>query len=72
MSTKQTVLDRELFAQALRHLGEEDLLYLNRMVVERLNLLAQAKSSVQLAQFTVSGRASHVDFSHSTQPKNGS
>ena len=56
MSTKQTVLGREMFAQALRHLGEEDLLYLNRMVVERLNLLAQAKSTVQLAQFTEGDR----------------
>jgi hypothetical protein len=37
MSSKQTVLDRELFVQALRHMGEEDLLFLNRMVVERLN-----------------------------------
>jgi uncharacterized cupredoxin-like copper-binding protein len=51
MSSKQTVLDRELFVQALRHMGEEDLRYLNRMVVERLNLLAQARSTVQLAQF---------------------
>ena len=56
MSTKQTVLKRELFAQALRHMGEQDLLYLNRMVVERLNLLAQAKSTVQLAQFTEGDR----------------
>ena len=31
--------------------GCEDLLYLNRMVVERLNLLAQARSTVELAQF---------------------
>ena len=46
MSSKQTILDRELFKQALRHMGEEDLLYLNRMVVERLNLLAQARSTV--------------------------
>ena len=37
MNSKQTILDRELFTQALRHMGEEDLLYLNRMVVERLN-----------------------------------
>ena len=51
MNSKQTVLDRELFVQALRHMGEEDLLFLNRMVVERLNLLAQARSTVQLAQF---------------------
>lgn len=38
MSSKQTVLDRELFVQALRHMGEEDLLFLNRMVVERLSV----------------------------------
>ncbi len=48
---QETILDRELFTQALRHMGEEDLLYLNRMVVERLNLLAQARSTVELAQF---------------------
>ncbi len=36
MSTQQTILDRELFVQALRHMNEADLLYLNRMVVERM------------------------------------
>ena len=56
MSANQTILNRELFIQALRHMGEEDLLYLNRMVVERLNLLAQAKSTVQLAQFAEGDR----------------
>jgi hypothetical protein len=56
MSSKQTILDRELFTQALRHMGEEDLLYLNRMVVERLNLLAQAKRTVALAQFVEGDR----------------
>jgi hypothetical protein len=56
MSSKQTILDRELFTQALRHMGEEDLLYLNRMVVERLNLQAQAKSTVELAQFAEGDR----------------
>lgn len=56
MSSKQTVLDRELFVQAMRHMGEEDLLFLNRMVVERLNLLAQARSTVQLAQFAEGDR----------------
>lgn len=56
MSTHQTFLDRELFLSALRHIGEEDLLFLNQMVVERLNLLAQAKSTVQLAQFAVNDR----------------
>lgn len=51
MSARQTVLDREMFIEALRHMGEQDLLYLNRMVVERLNLLAQARSTVELARF---------------------
>ena len=53
---KHTVLDRNLFTEALRHMGEQDLIYLNRMVVERLNLLAQAKSTVQLAQFSEGDR----------------
>jgi len=56
MSSKQTVLDREMFVQALLHMGEEDLLFLNRMVLERLNLLAQARSTVQLAQFAEGDR----------------
>lgn len=30
MSSKQTILDLELFTQALRHMDEEDLLCLNR------------------------------------------
>ena len=59
MSTgKQTLLDRDLFVQALRHMSEEDLLYLNRMVVERLKLLAQARSTVALAQFAEGDRVS--------------
>ena len=37
-------------------MSEEDLLFLNRMVVERLNLLAQARSTVQLAQFAQGDR----------------
>jgi len=56
MSAKQTVLDREMFMEALRHMGEQDLLFLNRMVVERLNLLAQARSTVELARFAEGDR----------------
>lgn len=37
-------------------MGEQDLLFLNRIVVERLNLLAQARSTVQLAQFAAGDR----------------
>ena len=60
MSTNQTILDRELFVQALRHMSEEDLIYLNRMVVERLNLLAQAKSTMQLARFAEGDRVNFM------------
>jgi hypothetical protein len=56
--SQQTILDRDLFVQALRQMSEADLLYLNRMVVERLNLLAQAKSTLQLAQFAEGDRVS--------------
>ncbi len=56
MSSRHTVVDRELFVQALRNMGEEDLRFINRLVVERLNLLAQARSTVQLAQFAVGDR----------------
>ena len=42
MNSKQTLLDREMFVQALRYMGEDDLLYLNRMVVERLNRMSDA------------------------------
>ena len=62
MTSKQTILDRELFVQALRHMGQEDLLYLNQMVVERLNLLAQARSTIELAQFAQGDR---VEFTTS-------
>ena len=69
MSTKQTILDRELFAQALRHMSEEDLLYLSRMAIERLKLLAQAKSTAQLARFAEGDRVSFT--SSDGELKNG-
>lgn len=49
MTHHRTQLDRGVFLEALRHMGEEDLRFLNRMAVERFNLLAQARSTVQLA-----------------------
>lgn len=39
-------------------MSEEYLLYLNRMVVKRLKLLAQARSTVELAQFAEGDRVS--------------
>jgi len=59
-SERKTLLDRELLTEALRHMSEADLRYLNRMVVERLNLLDQARSTVQLAQFAQGDRVSFI------------
>lgn len=67
MSPQHTLLDRALFTQALRHMSEEDLLYLNRMVVERLKLLAQARSTVELAQFAEGDRVSFTDSDGATR-----
>src|SRR5690606_2676986 len=59
-SDSKTLLDQELFTEALRHMSEADRRYLNRMVVERLNLRAQARSTVQLAQFAQGDRVSYI------------
>lgn len=52
------LLDRTAAAEAIRRMNEEDLRFLNRLIVERLNLLAQARSTVMLAQFSVGDRVS--------------
>ena len=41
-------------------MSEDDLRFLNRLVVERLALMAQARSTVQLAQFAVGDRVQFV------------
>ncbi len=56
---KRTVVDRQMFTEALRHMGEADLLFINKLIIERLHLIRQAKSTVALAQFSV---GDHVAF----------
>lgn len=46
------IVDRVSAVQAIKGLGEEDLLFLNRLIVERLKLIAQAKSTCLMAGFT--------------------
>ncbi len=48
--------DRTALAEAVRHMNEEDLRYLNRLVVERLKLISQAHSTVMMAHFSVGGQ----------------
>lgn len=51
-----TLKDRNTAAEAIRHLGEEDLRFLNRLVVERLKLIAQARSTALMSQFNTGDR----------------
>jgi hypothetical protein len=51
-----TLKDRNATAEAIRHLGEEDLRFLNRLIVERLKLIAQARSTALMARFNIGDR----------------
>jgi hypothetical protein len=43
---------------AILRMSEDDLRYLNRLIVERLKLIGQARSTVMLARFSVGDRVS--------------
>jgi hypothetical protein len=51
-----SLADRESAAHAVMRLGEDDLLFLNRLIVDRLNLIAQARSTILMARFNVGDR----------------
>ncbi len=52
MTHEQCLLkDRSAAAETIRHLGEDDLRFLNHLIVERLNLIAQARSTVLMSRF---------------------
>ena len=48
--------DRAQVTEAIWKLSEEDLHFLNRVIVERLRLISQARSTVMLAHFSVGDR----------------
>lgn len=48
--------DKAGAAEAIRRMGEEDLLFLNRVIVDRLKLIAQARSTSLMASFGVGDR----------------
>jgi hypothetical protein len=50
------IIDRVSAVEAIKRLNEEDLLFLNRVIVERLNLISQAKSTSLMANFTKGDR----------------
>lgn len=53
------IVDRVSAAEAIRQLGEEDLLFLNQLIVERLKLISQARATTLMAGF---GKGDRVGF----------
>jgi hypothetical protein len=53
------IVDRLSAIEAIKRLNEEDLLFLNRLIVERLKLIAQARSTKLMIRFT---RGDRVGF----------
>jgi hypothetical protein len=55
---RNELVDRAAAVDAIRRMNEEDLRFLNRLIVERLKLIAQARSTSMLARFSVGDRVS--------------
>jgi hypothetical protein len=43
----------ERVEEFIKDLNEEELIYLNRLIVERLKLISQAKSTYEMAKFNI-------------------
>jgi hypothetical protein len=52
------LVDRAAAVEAIRRMNEDDLRFLNRMIVERLKLISQARSTTMLARFNLGDRVS--------------
>lgn len=50
------LFDRAAAAEAVRRMNEDELRWLNRLIVDRLNLIHQARSTAMLSQLAVGDR----------------
>ncbi len=50
------IVDRVSAVEAIKRLNEEDLLFLNRLIVERLKLISQARATRLMTSFTKGDR----------------
>ncbi|KKT34405.1 MAG: hypothetical protein UW24_C0032G0003 [Parcubacteria group bacterium GW2011_GWA2_44_12] len=48
--------DRAAVMDLIKRLGENDLIFLNKLIIERLKLIAQAKSTHHMARFNIGDR----------------
>jgi hypothetical protein len=56
MPEQMRLADRNAVMAQLKDLGEEDLIFLNKLIVGRLKLIAQARSTSLMARFNVGDR----------------
>ena len=52
------IVDRVSAIEAIKRLNEDDLLFLNRLIVERLKLISQARATSLMISFTRGDRVS--------------
>lgn len=52
------IIDRFSAVEAIKRLNEDDLLFLNRLIVERLKLISQDRSTTLMGSFTKGDRVS--------------
>jgi hypothetical protein len=50
------IIDRLSAVEAIKRLNEEDLRFLNNLIVERLNLISQARATSLMTRFTKGDR----------------
>jgi len=50
------IIDRVSAVEAIKGLEEEDLHFLNRLIVERLNLISQVRATEKMANFSAGDR----------------
>ena len=55
-SSSVKIVDRISAVEAIKRLNEEDLLFLNRLIVERLKLISQARATTLMTGFTKGDR----------------
>ena len=58
---KKEFLNKNSAIEAVNKLGEEELLFLNRLIVERLKLFSQAKSTWMMSNFNVGEKVCFTD-----------
>lgn len=61
------LLDRHSAIEAVQKLDADDLRFLNRLIIERLKILHQVKSSIQMSKFNIGDRVSFQASSGETK-----